>query len=367
MVITVGSLFSGCGGLDLGFEHAGYDVKWMCEIDKWCNKVLANRFPSTPNLLDATDLSDAEEVDVLIGGFPCQPVSAAGRKNGVDDPRWLWPAFDRAIRHIQPYYVVVENVPGLFNRGFGDVLGALALQGYDAEWFSLQSSDVGAPHRRKRVYILASNTNRLRFWPKRGEAPGEQGEIGRQKNDYFPYGSSKGRIQAAAIADSISGRFKKHQQGWKLQLLGEDGQDTSDSHGERQQGFPEDNSQDGSMEIQGRDNPDGRNSDVAHSDSEYEYRTGQTGTRRWEEPTDGYFGTYTDAIRRWEGILRPVPNPKDDRGRISVEFVEWMMGFPEDWTEGVSRTQRLKMLGNAVQVQCAELVGNLLMEKIRNG
>jgi DNA (cytosine-5)-methyltransferase 1 len=392
--LTVGSLFTGCGGLDLGFEQAGYDVKWMCEIDKWCNRVLGNRFPEKPNHNDVNNLFEAEPVDVLIGGFPCQPVSGAGRKDGIDDPRWLWPAFHRAICYLRPGYVVVENVPGLFNRGFGDVLGALAVSGYNAEWFSLQSSDIGAPHRRKRVFILATDTSGFRRREISSKAFGDEGTIGWAEDDYFPYSSGESKLQAAIDADTFGGRFKKYQQGWKLQLLGENGEEFTDPNGVRLERVAEKYGEDGGLEIQRRDNPDGRDSitsnanskgregeeyserrqlstggngeTIANSDTQYVNGGMEGGERGWSESSDGYFGDYEAAVRLWETLFRPAPNPKDEKDRISVEFVEWMLGFPNDWTEGVSRTQRLKMLGNSVQVQCAEVVANVLKEKIKN-
>jgi DNA (cytosine-5)-methyltransferase 1 len=322
-------MFSGCAGLDLGFERAGFETVWFCEADKWCRKILNNRWPGVPIHEDARELI-AEPVDVLIGGFPCQPVSFAGLRNGLDDPKWLWPAYDRAIRQIQPPFVVVENVPGLFRHGFDSVLGDLAFQGYDAQWFSLQSSDVGAPHRRKRVFILATNPRGLRLWKDSREALGEQEEARGTEVDNLSVGSGEGKLSATSIADTISRRFKKRQQGWKLQLI--------------------------ESEHEAPTNPD----------SAYGYRSVVGWERGRFQFADGYFGPYEEAVRRWANLLGNPPDPKDEKGRLSPYFAEWMMGFPHGWTEGVSRTQRMKMLGNSVQVQCAEVVGNLLKEKIKN-
>lgn len=328
--LTVGSLFSGCGGLDLGIERAGFDIKWMSESDKFCRKVLQNRWPNVPIFDDSSKIDGALMTDVLIGGFPCQPVSLAGMKNGLDDPRWLWPIYESAIRKVRPAYVIVENVPGLFVRGFGDVLGALALQGYDAEWFSLQSSDIGAPHRRKRIFILATNSRLKRHRQERGETLRKQEEVGRQKINNFIDGSGESQLSTASLADAISGRFKKRQQGWKLQLI---------------EPFSE---------------------TPTNTDSQYEYRSMVGWQGRREKFADGYFGPYEEAVRRWERLFGQPPNPRDEKGRLNASFVEWMLGFPEDWTEGLSRTQRMKMLGNSVQVQCAEVVGNVLKEKVNS-
>jgi len=92
--------------------------------------------------------------DIITGGFPCQPVSVAGRRLGTADPRWLWPEYARAIRLLRPRYVVVENVPGILVQGFGDVLRDMALSGYDAEWDNIPAAAFGAPHLRYRVWIV---------------------------------------------------------------------------------------------------------------------------------------------------------------------------------------------------------------------
>ena len=157
--LTVGSLFSGIGGIDLGLERTGgFRVHWQCEIDAYCRRILDRHWPGVPCYPDVRSLGvdrPAERVDVLAAGFPCQPVSLAGRGLAQADERWLWPEVARLVRLLRPRYVLLENVPGLLARGMGDVLGDLAACGYDAEWDSIGAVDVGAPHRRKRVWIVA--------------------------------------------------------------------------------------------------------------------------------------------------------------------------------------------------------------------
>jgi DNA (cytosine-5)-methyltransferase 1 len=159
VTLTVGSLFSGIGGLDFGLERAGMRVIWQSEIDPYACRVLANHWPNTPNLGDITriDWSTVERPDVICGGYPCQPFSYAGSRNGEHDPRHLWPYFLDAIRALRPRYAVMENVPGHLSMGFGRVLGDLAESGYDAEWDCIPAAAVGAPHRRDRVFIVAGN------------------------------------------------------------------------------------------------------------------------------------------------------------------------------------------------------------------
>jgi DNA (cytosine-5)-methyltransferase 1 len=159
--MTVGSLFSGIGGFDLGLERAGMDIRWQVERDPWCQKILAKHWPDVPRYGDVTTLTgdELEPVDLICGGFPCQPVSVAGQQKGTDDDRWLWPEFRRVVGLLGPRYVLVENVPGLFTanggHAFGEILGDLADLGYDAEWTVLSAADVGAPHLRKRVWIVS--------------------------------------------------------------------------------------------------------------------------------------------------------------------------------------------------------------------
>jgi len=162
--VTVGSLFSGIGGFDLGLERAGMQVKWQVEIDKYCLKVLEKHWPHVRRYTDIKQVrwEDVEPVDLVCGGFPCQPVSVAGKRKGREDERWLWPEFVRCFGVLRPRYVLIENVPGLLVRGFADVLRDLAACGYDAEWDCIPAAQFQAPHLRERVWILAySASSRL--------------------------------------------------------------------------------------------------------------------------------------------------------------------------------------------------------------
>ena len=146
------------GGLDMAVEQVfGGRTVWHCELDPAASKVLSHRYPGVPNFGDVTaiDWDAVDPVDVMCGGYPCQPFSAAGQRKGTDDERHLWPYFAEAIRRVRPRYVVLENVAGHRSMGFDCVLGDLASMRYDAQWCSVRASDVGAPHRRERLFILA--------------------------------------------------------------------------------------------------------------------------------------------------------------------------------------------------------------------
>lgn len=154
--LTVGSLFSGIGGLDLGLERAGMEVRWQCEIDPYCRKVLAKHWPDVPCYDDVRNLpDDIERVDLICGGYPCQPFSTAGRMRGAEDPRHLWPDFARLIRVLRPRFALLENVPAHLGLGLDAVLGDLAILGFDAEWSIVPAAAVGAPQRRPRLFVLA--------------------------------------------------------------------------------------------------------------------------------------------------------------------------------------------------------------------
>ena len=182
--LTIGSLFSGYGGLDMAVERVfGAKTAWMVEFDKDPSKVLERHWPDVPNYGDVTqiDWHEVEPVDIITGGSPCQDLSSAGKRAGMTEGTRsnLWVAMREAIETIQPRYVVWENVRGATSakaesesdleseggllgknkrghlRALGRVLGDLSDLGYDAEWTTFRASQVGAPHQRDRVFLVA--------------------------------------------------------------------------------------------------------------------------------------------------------------------------------------------------------------------
>lgn len=292
MTLRVGSLFSGVGGLDLGLpphEHA-----FLCEADPHAARVLAARFPNVPIVPDVRELdASAPPVDVLVGGYPCQPFSVAGRREGENDPRHLWPEFARLVRVLRPRFVFAENVAGHLALGFDRVLADLAQAGFDAEWVVVRAADVGAPHGRARLFVFATDAER-----ERASSPNPRGD---------------GRFRVAPL----------------------DGED-------------------GGVAIERGNEPHGR---ALADDRTHDRHDGTAAPVEW--------GEYGPAVRQWQRILgRATPHPLDDRGRLVPAFVEWMMGFPDGWVTapelGVSRTQAIKMLGNAVVPQAASAAWSIL-------
>jgi DNA (cytosine-5)-methyltransferase 1 len=164
-MLKVLDLFSGIGGFSLGLERtSGFETIAFCEIDPFCQKVLAKHWPGVPVFSDIKELdSDTKETiphpDIITAGFPCQPFSQAGRRKGADDERYLWPEIERLTRILRPRYVILENVPGLLSindgREFGIVVGQLSEIGYRVEWQVIPASSIGAAHLRNRVFIVA--------------------------------------------------------------------------------------------------------------------------------------------------------------------------------------------------------------------
>ena len=154
--LTFGSLFAGVGGLDLGLERAGIKCRWQVEIDEYASRVLERHWPNVRRHDDVQTFTDIEYVDIVCGGFPCQDVSNAGHRAGIDGERsGLFFELMRIVRDVGPRYVLLENVSALLVRGMDRVLSELAASGYDAEWEWLPASAFGAYHNRDRVFILA--------------------------------------------------------------------------------------------------------------------------------------------------------------------------------------------------------------------
>jgi DNA (cytosine-5)-methyltransferase 1 len=168
-MLKIGSLCSGYGGLDMAVEaYFNAETVWMCDNDKYASVVIKERW-DLPNLgdLKTVDWSTVEPIDILTAGYPCQPFSTAGNRKGENDSRHIWPNINQAIGILRPRFVILENVRGHLSLGFKEVLKDLAIIGYDTKWQTIRASDVGAPHRRERLFAVATlqrtNTDSERF------------------------------------------------------------------------------------------------------------------------------------------------------------------------------------------------------------
>jgi DNA (cytosine-5)-methyltransferase 1 len=176
-------LFSGIGGFALGLEWAGgYETVAFCEQDRKCRKVLKKHWPAVPQFIDIETLTyerlkkrGITQIDIITGGFPCQDISLVGKGAGIyGDRSGLWKEFARLIGEIRPRYAIVENVAALRGRGIDRVLRDLAAVRYDAEWYCIPASAVGAPHQRDRIWIIAyPSQNGLQRQPWTGKSKRE--------------------------------------------------------------------------------------------------------------------------------------------------------------------------------------------------
>ena len=164
--MNVLSLFSGIGGLELGLERAGMTAVGQVELDPFCRGILARHWPEVPRHDDVRTTVEwwqgqpRPQVGLVCGGFPCQPFSNLGLGLGTTDERWGWPWMRDVIDAIRPRYVLIENVDELRRdtRAFHCVLSDLSTLGFDAEWSVVSACSVGAPHTRRRVFVLAYST-----------------------------------------------------------------------------------------------------------------------------------------------------------------------------------------------------------------
>ena len=337
--MKVGSLFSGYGGLDLA---VGGDLAWYCEVEPAACKVMEAHHPGVPNLGDITKVnwSDVPPVDVITGGYPCQPFSTAGHRKGTNDERHLWPYVREALRHLQPHTALLENVRGHITLGLDSVITDLAGMGWSARWGVVRASDAGAPHQRARVFILAHPSSRQQpgiadHW---GLSEPEQ----RGHQPAYPSGERHGRWQDSGVVGSLDSPRRQ----WSA--ASEPGHNSAaDSRGgSPNPAHPQGHSHRPPVPEGGQpEQPGGSDSQAAWRD--------------WE--------AYWPVIQRWEHITgRPAPAPvvTTPRGqRLSPYFVEWMMGLEPGWVtgHGLTAPQELKMLGNGVVPQQARLALDLLV------
>ena len=346
--LRVGSLCTGIGGLDMAVEQAtGGETVWCSDIDKGAGAVLAARWPDVPNIGDFTTVDSFAPVDILTGGFPCQPVSGAGKRLAMDDERWLFDDILAAIGRMDPRpgLCVFENVLGLLSAAGGDamarVVEGLAAIGYVGTYGVLGSSAVGGCHRRLRVWIVAADADGTR---REGRERAARHDVSARRDqvDLLPtprttdshgpgvHGNGGLDLRTAiallptpVVNDMGAGKTVDEWDEWTATMR--------DRHGNGYGHGP-------SLSIE-----------VA---------------RLLDEPQlpgqvlPEHFGDYTAAVDRWASVFgRPAPTPTiPSKGKpvLSPRFVEWMLGYPAGWVDvGIPRTAQLKCLGNAVQPQTA--------------
>ena len=238
--MTFGSLFAGIGGFDLGLERAGMKPKWQVEYDDYCSRVLAKHWPRVRRFKDIrhVDPADLAPVDVVCGGFPCQPASVAGKRRGQEDDRWLWPEMLRIVQAIRPAWVLGENVAGIISLGLDDVLSDLERAGYACQTFIIPACAVDAPHRRDRVWVVAHAQSRKDHGRESRVVAETQGC--REGFDATSYACRQDVAHANSERQPQPQGRESKQRGWS----GNGGEDVPDANGqglEKRQGKPGDN------------------------------------------------------------------------------------------------------------------------------
>ncbi|MFF9088608.1 DNA cytosine methyltransferase [Streptomyces sp. NPDC014991] len=329
-----GSFCTGYGGLDQAVQEVfGGSLAWVSDVDPGACKILAHRHSDVPNIGDLT-VADYQQIvetygrpDIVCGGYPCQPFSLAGELKGTDDERHLWPHIARALGVLRPRYAVFENVANHLRLGFDTVLRDLADLGFDVEWDVVRADEVDACHQRRRLIILATAADA----PHLGHERGGRARGGRS-------GPPDGGVPAA---DAGSGRLRTRVQ-------------------------PEPRREDRDQERRG----DAGGRGVPSTDPDGRRRGPKQPDVPAGEP-DAQWGRFAPAIARWEAATgRRAPWATDDRGRLSPEFVEWMMGLDAGHVTavpGLTRTQQLKALGNGVVPQQAAAALRMLLARSREG
>lgn len=353
----IGSMCTGYGGLDLAVASVlGGTLAWVADNDPAAARILAHRFPHVPNHGDITavDWGTTEPVDVLTAGFPCQPVSAAGRRKGISDERWLWDDIVAAIGRMgsRPGLLVFENVPGLLSANSGNamarVVQGLAKLGYVGRYRLVRASSVGAPHRRERWFCIACPA---------GDTFG--GELQRRGIPAILRGQDTSLPAAAneiehllptpAARDWKSGQSNIMDRNSRpLNEVIETALPPTPRATDGTKGGPGQRGSSGDLML-----PSAVMTLMAPGSAVH------PGTK---------WGIYEAAIRRWEHIFaRPAPHPTEpgrNGERLSPAFTEWMMGLPGGWVTGVpglSRNAQLKALGNGVVPQQAAMALRLLL------
>lgn len=371
------SLCSGIGGLDLAVEqHFGAKLVAFSENDAPATSIMERHWPGMPNIgdLKVADWASLGQIDIVCGGIPCQPWSAAGKLGRTEDDRHLWPHVAVAIRLLRPRYVIVEEVAGFLAPGGLDaVLADLSALGFDAEWTTVRASDVGACHRRERAFLLAWDASREQVgttgfawsgsdgfsadtdgerFSRRTESDErtEQSGLGtsrRSDADRLGVGASEVALLPTPVAHA-DGKSPEAHMRMKANMPGGARAKATDLRVVLAM-LPTPTARLGTPRGAQADrykNPE-RSNDLDDDAAAWAEREA-----RW--------GDYAPAIKRWESVIgREAPAPLDGK-RLSPDFVEWMMGYEAGWTEGLSRTARLKCLGNAVVTRQAAYALDLL-------
>jgi len=425
--LTFGSLFAGIGGFDLGLERAGMVCKWQVEIDNQCNEVLAHHWSNVERLEDIQNVGrhNLRSVDVICGGFPCQDLSVAGKREGLSGERsGLWFEFHRVLEEFRPRWAIIENVPGLLSsnggRDFAVVLRGLAELGYGVTWQVLDAQYFGVAQRRRRVFLVGSLGNGrsaevlfesegsawdsppsretgqelardvgaclkggsgqrgfpiefeagLTVWDNgQGDPNAETSNVAYCVNPQMNQG-----IVAYGFSQESDGSTVRNAEDVARSITGRHGDPGVVAYGESGQGFWQEGIR--PLRAEGENRPSRPSNIIA-------FRTNQTGA---QEPIYSNGLTDTLAQNHPPSIVSPTIGADIARQagghpgieeytnavmqcgfgvrRLTPTECERLQGFPDGWTlvNGMSDSARYRMLGNAVAVPCARWIGQRITE-----
>ena len=353
-----GSLFTGVGGFDLGFERAGMKCAYQVEHDKHCIEVLERRYPSVRRYEDVREVGkqNLEPVELICGGFPCQDLSVAGKRAGFTGERSsLWFEFERIIDEMQPKWVVIENVPGLLSSAngsdFGTILKSLDGFGYGVAWRVLDSQYFGVAQRRRRVFIVGSLGS-----PSAGQVLFESKGV----SGNFEKGREIGKDVAYSLRKNPSHSCDKGDGGINQTLVMSSGQANAEIMSERRTaltGLHEQPMVFDAAQI--------TNKLHGSKPSEISQPLNTLGRMSvWEM-------SHADEAVRESGDISPTLQKRMGTGGNQVPLVGIrrltpteccrLQGFPDDWNDNVSDSQRYKQMGNAVTVNVIEWIGKRIM------
>lgn len=317
--MKIGSLCTGYGGLDLAVEaYFNAEMVWCAENDKYASMVIEARF-NKPNLNDIKTINwdEVEPIDILTAGYPCQPFSTAGQRKGTQDERHIWPYILKGISKLRPKYIILENVRGHLSLGFKEVLSDLTKNGYDARWRVVRASDVGAPHQRARLFVIAYT---------QGGWPGIE-------SIRIPQGNSRASSNSKFVTNTNSDACEESRR-------------TSRKISSESTGLQ-------------------RGQNVGQTRCEYGCSCKvDCNTNDQHQPHDRQMSELGRRFTtRREMSMQAIPPTLVDE-KLNAKFVEYMMGLPVGWVTDLdlSRAQQLKMLGNGVVPQQAYHALELLHE-----
>jgi DNA (cytosine-5)-methyltransferase 1 len=370
------SLFSGIGGFDLGFQRAGMEVIGMCEIDKHAQRVLQRHFPEATLHTDVKEVHyERGSVELICGGFPCQDLSVAGKRRGLDGERsGLWFEFARIIDTAEPAWVVIENVPGLFSSARGEdfavIIQWLANRGYGVGWRVLDAQGFGLAQRRKRVFIVAS------FGSPRGCTVLLEPESLRRDSTSR---RKTGQDNPGTVAKCLMG--SNHRRDWETETMIpfaiQGNIIDRDKGGANGIGISQENV---SYTLTAMD----RHAVGLQSISPTLRAEAKQSLMSGDGNINAPLAITTDRVL-WEMCHTDNPTricPDQETSptlvsrmgtggnqipligvrRLTPTECERLQGFPDGWTDGQPDTHRYKQLGNAVAVPVAEWIGKRIME-----